>query len=640
MSKIYALWLPLNKDFFGFNNYWAIDLNIFESIYKDKYHIEYPIFLRSKEILEKKVIKDKFKKEISCSYDYVDECHGDSDRHIRVICFKIHRNNKEIGCFKIFSNGLYLWKFNIEVTKEEFKKHISNLFDTHTIENIEKEKKDYENENIFEEYNGILNYFQLELLQDILYNIHIAPSVFFKTRKDKEKNKSFEEKINKHFTLTNILNAIILEKTTDNNLEPFSKRETYTLENNEDSHYFSNTLEHFIRVSNTFSLEHYRRGLQYCLKNLSEIGNFRTDISDANIDYNLPSILGHKASMMKLESYHTMIYEKLPHLKYLNSLYIGLESTHIRGNKVNSLHQAIKQNSRRVQTISDIFYSIEKLIELENTKNIHYEIAELRKNNEINNQLSFGNDNQNMEDIKSLIDYNNSKIKSSNSEFTSWLGIYTLLLTFTTVVMPFITTNNINIRDNVINNIYIIEFMIWLFASFGVFLYFYIYKKRLKNSNIQLKLSAKNKYPSLYVFDNSNIDVKEQVKGKYEDIIEIFGGEKLSISLTKMPSLLSENKKVDCLKFDSIRERYRSYKLYKFTFLSDFENENNRLQYTLDLDIQYDTVGEKDTKIKNIRIAIIDKQNISKNDLIKAYKNMHNIKEGIVNELLKELNKS
>jgi len=635
MSKVYALWLPLNKDFFGFDNYWEVDLNIFESIYKDKYHIEYPIFLRSKEILEKKIIKNKFVKEISCSYDCVTKCDG--DEHTRVICFEIHQNNEEIGCFKIFSNGLYLWKFNIEVTREEFKKHLSNLFDTNIIENIEREKKDYENENIFEQYNGILNYFQLELLQDILYNIHVAPSVFFKTRKDKEQNKSFEEKINKHFTLTNILNAIILEQTTDNKLEPFSKREIYPLDNKKYTHYFSNTLEHFIRVSNTFSLEHYRRGLQYCLKNLSEIGNFRTDISDANIDYNLPSILGHKASMMKLESYHTMIYEKLPHLKYLNSLYIGLESTHIRG-KVNSLHQAIKQNSRRVQTISDIFYSIEKLIELENTKNIHYEIAELRKNNEINNQLSFGNDNQNIEEIKSLIDYNDSKIKSSNSKFTSWLGIYTLLLTFTTVVIPFITTNDINIYDNVKNNIYIIEFMMWLFASFGVLLYGYI--NRLKYSNIQLKSSSKNKYPSLYVFDNSNIDVKEQVKGKYEDIIEIFGGEKLSVSLTEMPSLLSKNKKVNCLKFDSIRERYRSYKLYKFTFLSDFENENNRLQYTLDLDIQYDTVGEKDTKIKNIRIAIIDKQNISKDDLIKAYKNMHNIKEGIVKELLKELNKS
>jgi len=634
-NNTYALWLPLNKDFFGFENYWDAPLNVFSKIYKDKYEIEHPILLRSQEIM--KTINEKWQ-----SYSYISPTYPTNSNNVRVVEFTINNEDGDnIGTFKIFSHGLYLWEFrNTPLKKDEFMEHIKMLFHTNALDDWEKNIDKKDDRNFFDNYHGLLNYFQLELLEDILYNVHIAPSVFFHILKEK----SFIKDVKSVFSLFNILKSNILyeEKKV---MKPFSKRESYVnISNDVDTFYLASTMEHFIRVANTFSMEHYRRGLHYCLKNLSEIGNFRTDMSKNTVNYNFPSILTHKASMRKLESYHTMMYEKLPHLKYLNSLYQGLKKSYLKGEN-EGIEQAIEQNSRRLQTINDFFYSIEKLIEQENTKNIHYEIAELRKNHEIINQLSSNATQSDNTEVSPLI---KKLIKEMSVDNSNMINLMMLRLTKIAVVIG-AATIFIPIISAMIKVDHLTDFksILGLILLGGLFVFsikktFDYIEDKSKNelNNILMnkklntldnKIEPKNE-ASLYVFDNSHIEATDgEEDGIYKDLIKYFSQkaleeENVNISIKSMPSLFNIKSSVDCKKFNSIRERYRSYKLYKFTFSSDIESEKNLIRYTLDIDIQYDTLGDHETKIKNIRIAIIDEEHIEEDDMLKIYKNMRNIK--------------
>jgi len=655
-SNTYALWLPLNKDFFGFENYWDAPLNVFSKIYKDTYEIEHPILLRSQEII--KTINQKWQ-----GYSYIFPAYPTNTNNVRVVEFTINdENEKDIGTFKIFSHGLYLWNLKEPLDKDEFMEHIKMLFHTDALDDWEKNIDKKDERNFFDNYDGLLNYFQLELLEDILYNVHIAPSVFFHILKEK----SFIKDVKSVFSLFNILKSNILY-TDKEGMKPFSKRESYVnILNDVDTFYLASTMEHFIRVANTFSMEHYRRGLHYCLKNLSEIGNFRTDMSKNTVNYNFPSILTHKASMRKLESYHTMMYEKLPHLKYLNSLYQGLKKSYLKTNN-EGIEQAIEQNSRRLQTINDFFYSIEKLIEQENTKNIHYEIAELRKNHEIINQLSSDTTHSDNREVSPLVKKLVKEMSLDNSNIINQImlrltkiaviiGFITIFMgIFSPIVSAIITDKDLKTFGDVIEQLRNIDAM-WL-VIMGMALTFF-YKKTInyiekesqntvKNINTLMtkewgnkdkEIEQKNE-ASLYVFDNSHIEATDgEGNGIYEKLIKYFSqktikDENINISIKFMPSLFNIKTSVACKKFNSIRERYRSYKLYKFTFSSEIESKTKPIRYTLDIDIQYDTLGDHETKIKNIRIAIIDEEHIDEDDMIEIYKNMRDIKVNLKESL-------
>ena len=641
-SNVFALWLPLNKDFFGFDNYWDAPLNIFSEINKT-YYIEHPILLRSKEIIEKISFEDY-------PFNYMYHKKYDNNTTVRNISFQIKKGQQDTGIFTIFSHGLYIWEFNEKTSTDDFLKHLEVLFHTTNLSKGETDKKSSKkNQDFLKNYEGILNYFQLELLLDILYNIYIAPSVFFKTN---EHNVDMYKKIEEKFSLYNILYSLILVKN-EGNLQPLSKRDNYPLNSTKTDdkiNYLSGTMEHFIRVANTFSLEHYRRGLHYCLKNLTEIGIIRTDIFEEGVNYNFPSIMDHKSSMMRLESYHGMMYEKLPNLKYLNTLFIGLQKVYLpkeQSYKENpTLIQAIEQYSRRIETISNFFYSIEKLIEEENTKNIHYEIAELRKNNEINNQLAMDNKEVQKEEMSDVIQTILKQTLEDNSTSLN-KGVY--LLTIVTVeialLTPIITNDKINTFLDIYNNlsklnpyskaILVLLLLIGLYMIlpkkikniFSIFMNStYLKDTNIKNNNYEIIANNKNQEKSLYIFDNSNIDIRNQNDGIYTKLIEYFHSENSIISIHNMPSLLNMEEKIKCIKYNTIRERYRSYKLYKFTFVSDY-NKNKKIKYTIDIDIQYDTIGVNDTKINNIRIAIIDEYKLNKNDLETVYKNMKKLKD-------------
>lgn len=652
-SKTYALWLPLNKDFFGFDNYWEAPLNIFSEINKE-YSIEHPVLLRSKEMVEK-MAKEKFFK-----YTFDNTDIKENQRHSRECSFNIKSNkDKKIGTFTIFSNGLYLWKFEEERSKDDILNHIKILFDIETLDETDtSNSEDYM--DFFKNYSGILNYFQLELLLDILYNIHIAPSIFFNIY---PKGHSKYTKIANKFKLINILESILLFEK-DENFNSFSRREKYSLKapNDDNTIYLASTMEQFIRVANTFSLEHYRRGSHYCLKNLTEIGSIRTDISQDNVNYNFPSILAHKSSMMKLESYHGMLYAKLPHLQYINSLYIGIQSIYLNDEKYLTLKQAIEQNSRRLKTINDFFTSIEKLLEEENSKSIHYEIAELRKNNEINNQLVLEDKEIQKNDMFDSIKSNNKHIyelfKKTLSDNTSSInhGIYALtFLTFLVALLtPIITVDKIKNFSDIFDQLKDINYPLYIFISVIVLFVIFLYKKCFakKTENIYNKFKKffatetetetetndVDRKKSLYVFDNTHIDIDKNIEGIYANLVNYFNSEDSIISKSKMPSLLNKNETINCIKMDSVRERYRSYKLYKFTFSSDYE-KNKKIKYTIDIDIQYDTIGDHDIEINNIRMAIIDEENINEKELINIYNRMREIKTKLNKQLEDKIKK-
>lgn len=614
----YSLWLPMNKDIFGFSKIKNAPLNDSDKIKIDS--IEEVAYLHIMQTIERKInlkyssIKYR-KKENPVNFF----------NHSRMLKFEIEKDEQAIGIFQIFSNGLYLWSFEEAQAFDE--DYLKILFDTEGFdkffEQTDNEKKNYTSHINLKNYNGILNYFQIELLFNGLFDINISPSNYFGV-----------SDLSNVFTLENILKSILLEHH-NNEINTVTNREKYSckLDTDEKKYLciFSASMEQFIRVTNTFSSKHYKRGLDFCLKQLSTHGLLRSHNAKGEIKTFLPdSLYKIKASIASLESYQTLIFEKLPLIEYFNTLIYGLSETIDVDAKSESkykkkLMQAIRQNKRRLLDIENIFKSIENSLYGENQKNILKELYEIRKYTEINNEMMINRTNSMQEEVLQI----NQK---SNDRMMSFMVFLTLVITFLSPMISFAVQSDKHTVDLALKNLDFLSVIITLMKIP------YIYIPILIGVLYKLFNFWFAKKPTLHsrhIFDNtspsyhSNRNNKEDKSGKFVELMKFFEEEKLTEELPSMESPSSH--KVECLKVDTLQERFNTYKKYTFSF---YAKEINGIKYILHIDIHYNlyiSEGEKSISVEDIRIVILNNSNKLSSEEI--HRSANEIKELIYSKI-------
>ncbi len=599
-SKEFILWLPMNKDFFGFKGYENAPLNIFEKIL-DQNSKERPLI---------NILKKKYEGQIK-----IDDEQG--QRYI--VLRDIGKNNKYT--LRIFSNGLYRFEFHNEITYDNFLFEIKKLFDTASIKYInieknntdEKSKKLMKNKTInLEDYNGILTYYQIEILSNGLYDENIFPSYYFANSNNKINKNEFEKTI----SLENVFKSITLvcnkteESTNIFTFEPISSsRKSYKVKGSDNLEKLIIAMEQFIRVANTFSLEHYKRGLDFCLKELSRLGTMKSFNQDETTKSFLPPSLNEiSSSIASLESYQTMIFEKLPIIEYLSELLTGLSKLVDKDNDVKkSLDEALRQFKRRIFVIKRYFQNVEDSLNIENQKNIQYELSEIRKYNEINSEMV----------VNDTLNYQQDMDTKEQARLNRLMYLITLIAVLFTVASPIISyiisdeCNHITTIINNMNSTDIWTIIIFIFISLFVGTYIVKYKK---NTNQEIF--------SRHIFENANpyssYATKENNKrfNEYIRMLEKNFGE----GIQKIPSLLNPEQCIECIKFDSFQEKFPTFKIYKFSFYSKEEKGN---KYILHMDIEFD-FHRQITTIINIRLVVLRNQN---NELILT--DIHNNAEKI-----------
>jgi len=590
-QSIYTLWLPSNKDIFGFKEFKDSPLNTFESNFNS-----YEKILFSH--LQEKLINLFFQDSIN-KYRYDEE--SNKFPSSRGISFTI----VNIGKFEVFSNGLYIWKFKKTISKEVFFQHIQNLFDVNYNFFVKENNSNKRKINL-DNYKGILNYFQIELLLNALYDINISPSYYFQSQRNTDMKGLIEEKI----TLSNILKSIILySKDNSKELIPLAvQRANYPIKDKAYESYFASSMEQFIRVSNTYSLEHYKRGLDFCLKQLSSHGVMRaSNTHDSTINFLPDSLNRLESSISTLESYQTLIFEKLPLLDYLQKLYIGLSRT-IDNNE--TLTQAIRQNNRRVEVVKLYFKNVEDSLVIENQKKMQYELSEIRKYTEMNNEMII---NENNHFQKNLAEENQKNI----NKLMLYIGLYTLFFTIASPIFSYMLIDDKHNFMDIWGNIGVIP-------SFLLFIFIFIFgSKTYKEFFIKKKndLLEKTLIYSKHIFDNTNPN-SEQLKNPY--FIELINFLEKYQYHKELPSILNLSSKVKCIKFDTMQEKFPTFKTYKFSFYSE-EKEN--IKYILHIDVEYD-FHKEESFIKDLRI-VISKNNNSNISTETIHENATKIKREI-----------
>jgi len=595
----FSLWLPINKDFFGFENFDEAPLNILDTIKEDIEKILY------------KHIKNSISKNNEIHYKHESTTDSSEFIYSRILKFKIYdkTDKSEIGEFKVFSNGLYLWTFNNQISSEDFKNnHLFKLFYVDEIQTIL-------NENNIEalstkNYKGILNYTQIELLFNGLYDTNIPPSLYFNQNID-EKNEKNIEKIN----LKNILISILLMHN-DSGIKTHSDREKYNcsndLDNNQDKIYciYTSSMEQFIRVATTFSLEHYKRGLNFCLKQLSTHGLMRSYIKDDSMKRFLPNSLNSlTTTISSLESYQALIFEKLPLIEYLYKLINGLYETTKKYNLgdtkyLKKLDQAIKQYKRRLDVINIYFENIENSLSIENQKSILKELSDIRKYTEINNEVNINN----MSNLYAAVNKENEK---NMNKYMVSLAIVTFLITIVSPIVQYIIEKKDNTLISAYNNF---DFPSFIFIIIIVIIPSYLlYTTFTKDPTEQ-----ENSINSRHIFDNYNpSNITSNEKGLFTQLMEFFEDEGYT---NELPSFTEDNKKIACIKLDTLQERFNTYKKYTFSF---FSKEEKGIRYVLHIDIHYDifeTQLIKAVYIDDIRVVVI---NNTKNETL-SHEKIHN----------------
>ena len=408
-------WLPAGKDAFGFKNWQSANLAVAKDYYDDLYipiALQFPKRLKQIEPLLKNVIsffadRERTKearfeindcelrlRKISAFFKYTPAMNGLSQQKVIY------------GEFQLFSSGLYCFRLDILTTKEQCgaDEVEAKLFAGIFLEDVIAPMFDlsWEKYNSFKDvsghrvltrkispdiataanlssvynkdnsktYNGVLSYYQLELLYNVLFDAETVPHVFFTPaaqfpsvgQVDREKEKETRrKKAAETYSLENIFYSIVmfswgLDKRKHAPLK--AGRKDYTLQGswadrNENylrpeefdqnkrsvkSDFFYSRLtysamEQFIRVSITFGVTNYRDGLG-CARKSILLHNMR---AKENIDPEQlyleakrqkgPDAHGENSEYEALtaplsyaEIYYELIKSKIPRLLFLRDL--------------------------------------------------------------------------------------------------------------------------------------------------------------------------------------------------------------------------------------------------------------------------------------------------------------------------------
>lgn len=440
----YYFWLPAGKDAFGFTEWDEALLNVTGRIKKKG---ELPI---SRHIQKKIKDLERDGKSIGGVIFHEELFVKPGELFLRKIqtpfTFYLEKNHsielfrekdKLEGLFSVYSNGLYIWQFDIEYDANEFatsdvgkdiehflnndftNRHLHQLLDLSWYKSFVPHETRIDQEvDLLSDYQGILNYYQLEILFNGIFNINVVPSLFFGEDEPDESDI-------KKFCLENVIRSISLYHWQGKYAPVGIKRKEYSYEENgkndaliqipnlanvktsnkEQTALFLSrvtysAMEQFIRVSNTFGLLPYNEGLEFCAKRLLRF-SFSTKMDKGTGQIFPVSLREIQATITQLESYIALIVGKIPTLLYIHELIddlanvtkpLSIDKAESNQNAIgitewkysrSTLNEAIKQLKRKVIIIESNVHSIEQTLKAERENRIIYELTESRKINEI-----------------------------------------------------------------------------------------------------------------------------------------------------------------------------------------------------------------------------------------------------------------
>jgi hypothetical protein len=256
----------------------------------------------------------------------------------------------------IMSNGLYLWAFKIQYERGADEHELREGLNAFLIEDFVQRHVDrmfgfgWSNGDLnggHEDYDGILTYYQLDLLFNCVFDANAHPHLFLYG--DQEvKNRPAEREM---YSIGSIVRSLSLSGFKKSYSPLWDLRKDYSFRevHDGDRHPFINTdvdlsvdlenangerekllsrisyaaMEQFLRVAVPFGVSHYKAGLDHCrteLVNHSLLARRNHESSELR----RPSLRGASASLGELEAYHALIAGKVPSLEFVHGLVEGM----------------------------------------------------------------------------------------------------------------------------------------------------------------------------------------------------------------------------------------------------------------------------------------------------------------------------
>lgn len=369
----YFLWLPAGKDEFGFDRYEDAPLGV-TSYYRTV--LEQTIADRFAERAEK--LRDANRLAFMTPSGRIRPV--DAELGLRKIQFRFsyqsdmaeleHRlgTRRLDGTAIIFSNGLYLWSFDIpirpgagdgELTRllrdflvDDFvERHVRHLFDFQWAPDSMSGDPNG--------YTGVLTYFQLDLLFNGIFDQSGHPHLSLGDRVAGRTPAGAGQpaRAAASYDVHHLIKSLSLGALERDYFPLFDQRKNYSLRrtyedplayidcdislrephlNPQDpalhlrelflSRLSFAAMEQFIRVTVSFGLTHYKTGVDHVRSELVSQG-IEASQNRASGELRRPSLNSRTLTLPDLDSYHTLLSGKIPTLRFLGALITGLAET-------------------------------------------------------------------------------------------------------------------------------------------------------------------------------------------------------------------------------------------------------------------------------------------------------------------------
>jgi hypothetical protein len=333
------------------------------------------------------------------------------------------------GTAIILSNGLYLWSLNVRYdseksSKEEVRKALIRFVREDFVPNYIGRLLGFtyapQPEHLAKDYNGILTYYQLDLLFNGLFDMDAHPKKFF----DREEPQpymigdiirsaslyGFDQEywplwdLRKDYSQHGAIEAEKPKVNTNMDLKAEHLRDAGLEQEQREillSKLSFSAMEQFIQVTLPFGIENYKAGLDHCRLGLVESALMlrRNQVSS---DFRRPS-LNANLSAADIEAYFLLLSAKLPTLTFFRDLIEDIiEVTHPLHlvpdsrdewasregwaewrESLATLREAEDQLSRQVDAIRSDIEAIQVFLSMSQSDAVLAELAESRKLNEI-----------------------------------------------------------------------------------------------------------------------------------------------------------------------------------------------------------------------------------------------------------------
>jgi hypothetical protein len=344
------------------------------------------------------------------------------------------------GTAIILSNGLYFWAFNVhyrsgtsdktiegalhEFLKYDFiERHIRKLFNFSWIStaDVDRSQSDGSSAQRLREYDGILTYYQLDLLYNGLFDASAHPHIFVEGKKMPRENiKAYLEAC----AIGSLIRSLSLCGFKQRYLPLFDLRKDFSLLGTHDDEAYLNgevdlvnleptpsewgmrehllsrisfaAMEQFLRVAVSFGLIHYKTGLDHCRAELvSHSLVARQNRSSSEL--RRPSLSTRPLTLAELEAYYALVSGKVPVLLYLKDLVAELRdiskplpspNSTIKGGSEwayseSTLDESLNAFTRQVEAIRADLTAIEGNLSAARLDLMTAELTESRKLSEI-----------------------------------------------------------------------------------------------------------------------------------------------------------------------------------------------------------------------------------------------------------------